>query len=836
MTAALLEDLGACWLVGAIRGAPARVDADLEHPLDAGTRLCAWRVGAGGDWSGLEAAVQRAAASIRPARGAILAIGTGRPHGRMLLGLTASAVERRARDPGRWRRHPVLSRRLREALERIPHDPAALELRARSRPRDGRLWWAWGAALRRTGRYREAARALRRAVLVTPPPAAPALLQELSVALLGDGDAKGAEWYACQVVAQAATPAAEVEARFTLAGAWLATGRLELAEAAFRELVEAALDRGDRFLAARALRRRVVCLTALGQHAKADRALAAALDPPDDPAGASVAEAVEACELHAAWAENQKAAGLVDEAEGHLRTMLAVASRYGLVHAARRARVALAWTSLRSGALQAAVAGAEGVLEETRASDPALAAVAAYVAAEVRFQMRDHAAADRLLAVAEAGPRGPTRGESGPLCRVENLEWMVASLRGRMLRRAGLAERAQNVLEAGIGALERAPGWALGRHVAVEWQEERVPLYGLAVENAAALGAWDAAVVFAEAAGTRIVRERPADGDKAPRPTPDAIAAGLVLLADAGVDAVTLACGAEDLLVVHHGPDEARFLVPGAAPLVRRLVSEIQAAQAAQGPLQALLAILGRSLEAPLSPLARHRRPLALVPHGILRAVPWDLVPLHGRALTAVRPTAELLSLGMVDERGPRGGEGAVLLGPGRTLQPALADALEGAVPDGVRVVRDVGAVDLVGALSRGWSLVLAEGGPKHLDLAGGALTVPAVLERRLPPGVVLLGNAWAAACRGPEGLAAALLAAGASAVVAPVGPVGEAECARFLGELATRLARGEPLLSAFHAARSVTAASLGPWGWSALAPFRVMTRSVCVLAGRGGA
>lgn len=802
------QALGACWLIAAIQGGEAALDVDLVSPLGRGVRLCAWRIGEGGDWSGLESALRRAVEVVRPARGAVLALGTGEPFGSTLLGITAASVERRARR--RWRHRPVLSRRLREALERMPHDPDALELRARARPREAGLWWAWGSALRRSRRGAEAVPVLRRAVVLQPAPAQGALLQELAGVLLAEGEPAQAEWFAGQALAQAEDPRAELLARRALAAAWLDLGRHGPALAALAPLQDLALASGERALALGCARMRVAGLAALGRFAEAREVGALALLPWQPSAFPShdttLAEAGEAVELWSAAALALQLAGSPHDARAAWSAMGQVAEGYGLRHLAGRARLGVAWSSLVGGDVRAAASDAEALLADTAVLEEEVRVSAAYVLAECRFHLEDtrgaRAALDLVERGARPGARLDLRRAGAPLV------WMTASLRARLAVRDGEPAEALSVLLDAVARADHEGSEAQDPWAPADWLDAHVPLRALAAEVLVAGGRDGEALLHADRAGLRGLQGRRVGVGMVPAPTEGDVDRGRSLLREAGVDTLVLQLGVQDLLVFQEGPETTTARVVGVAPLLRRLVAEIAGAPSGSPSMDDLLAALGHALAPALSGVGTRPGPLALLPHGPLRDVPWELLPVHGQALGARRPIAQLPSLAWVVPGAPADPRGRTLLGPGVADAP-LADA-----------------TDLLDAIGPGWTLVVADGGPDRLHLRGGPLHAADVLARALPKGTVLLATGRAPGARG-HALAEALLAAGAETVVAPATAIGRDESAAVLTELAGALSGGAALLPALRAACRAVAPASGAGGRSSAPRFRVLTRSI---------
>jgi hypothetical protein len=777
VTASAVDVRAPRWLIAALR-----VDAAPDAPVTAriGTEqfLCAWP--AEGD-AGLREAVAAAAPALRDALTAHVGLGVGLPCSGTLLGATPSAIERRARV-STARRGIRLSRRLAGALEGLADMPVAYEILARAHPSVRARWTAWADVLEAANLPDEAASVRARG------------------ARLARREARRA--------------AAMIDAELHEAASVLLAGRAGRAEALFARCEARSRDLGDLPRLLRAVRGRLAALVHLDELGGAERLCARVLASlPTAPMLASADHVLEGTGLKdgreanetvatlASTARTAVAAGRIGDARARFRSMLEVAEQHRMYTQARQARLGMAWAELRAGNADLAAAWCEKVIGEARGADPAAAALAAWVCAEARLSLSDFDEAARLLEVTEGALAVGAWAQSSLLPDEVPLPWVVASLRARILRSRHEEARALEILEHAIHEVERQ-GSALSGG---PWPDVRVHLYGLAAEIAASLEAWDRVARWGPAAASPGIRPGQHIPDGAP-----------------GVDTVTLVCGLEDVLVLHHGRAPDARLV-GRAPLVRKLAREIVDAQTSCGPLQGVLTLLSQALAESLAPLAGTTRPLAIRADDELRAIPWDLVPVHGRALATHRPVIELAVPGPRVRRAATSA-GRCLLGTGLPLPPADRATL---AASGVRFL-DATRETLREPAA--WTLLWCGGGPRRLTLADGEAPWWELAEAGIPGGVFLLGGAWPDDAA-TERIAAALVAAGADAVVAPATRVPEPESRAPLVDLATRLAAGEPLPRAFQLARVRAAGSFGPWGWTALAPYRLVVGNTDLIA-----
>lgn len=839
------------WLVGVV---PADVAADrladVEHTRPDGTKLVAFA--AGTDAAALLATLRRARPWRLPGRPGTWDFGPALrlPSG-ALVGSGASLVQVRGLRAGRaW---PLSSRRLVAALRRYdaaPSTPAddaftALEHLAWSLPRDPELWGRLTVQLNNRHDAPAAIRAGRRAVRNAEGRDRRVALRRLADACVEAGRFAAAERIARRLVerALAEDDADEgVRCTYTLGNALRNLGRLTDAEPRFAEVARGAATRGPAFtlLRIRASRMQLWTLARMGRYADAERIGAAnaipapsepmlavgtlpvSLDPPTLPRP----QVIEHINLYATWAEAALESGRAEDAERRYRAMYDLATRHQLRSHAMRARFGLAWATLRLGQLDIATAWCRFKPGQFEEGNEGFVAPLRYLQGEVALARGDLAPAAACAAEVREALEAGRAGASGLPGRSPHLEWCCLSLEARIAARRGEVEQALVLAQEGIAVVERTLADVGGPLACPQFLDDKVPLYGTAVEAAAALGRWDEALLAAEAAATRAIRERVNGAGVLPAPTLADVQVGLGALQGAGCAAVTLFAGPTDLLIFDHTGGRHERLV-GMSARMRGLVSQVEAALHRGGPVPELLWAAAAQLEPLTRLVGESTAPLVLFPHGWLRSLPWDLLPVGDGTLAERRPVATGLSLSTtttcaLSERRRR----SLLLAP----TVLTADLLRGAVAT-LRpgLVQFAGKTDLLDAMGDAWTLLVAHGAPRALQLADGELPTSTLLEERWGGGIVLLASCSTAAV--PNGttdpldiVAPALIACGSDAVVAPTVPVPAAGALQFLTTLASRLDRGEPLGDAFRAARLATVDTPGT------AAFQVLVRNVGAL------
>ena len=267
--------------------------------------------------------------------------------------------------------------------------------------------------------------------------------------------------------------------------------------------------------------------------------------------------------------------------------------------------------------------------------------------------------------------------------------------------------------------------------------------------------------------------------------------------------------------------------IPGVASRVRRLALQIETALSECGPMAPLLATLATILAPALAPLKGGASPVLILPHGQLRAVPWDLVPVDGVPLGSTRDVAEGLSLGLL-RRSTGASTGSVtLVGP--DLRSSDLAPLESS---SAHLSRGATVADLFVALKQGRTIIVAHSTSTTLRMQDRTIESTELLEQTIPGGVVLLASCSPARSRGApdplDTLAPALLACGAAAVLASTVPMAARESIQFVADVERAMTPGTSILAAFSSVRRSTVdREAGP---ASCCAFRVIIRDLSLL------
>ena len=616
------------WLIAALHRAD-RVDADLDGPIDDHTQLAAWWIGQR-DRAELDRALTGAAKAIVGARGALLTVGAGTAHGGLLMGLTAATVERAALRTREWAPHPRLSRRLHALLSGMPTSTAALEIRARARPRDVAIHAEWAAALARAGRYAAAVEVMDRTLRRFPGSADAARLTALAEWLLCSNDTSRAVRTARAATRRAVAPREQLEALTRYAEACVAAGRVERACGVWRSVEAAALGLGDVDHADVARVEAAWCGT------RGDSAVEIGALPPRPGLRAAAAPRrsgeIEAAFLYAGAAAAKGDVVALEDAWRGLAALPAWALPAGV------GRVGQGWAALVSGRPREAALMCVDVLDAPEA-DADVRAVAAYVRAEADLAGLDGVGADTSVAMAARAfaeaPNADLHGRGGA-----QLRWMVPNLEARVARWRGEDATAHRLALRAVDALDASRGARIGRWAPDEWLSSRHAPYVLAAELAVGVSDPDTIGALLEGGRWFVSRGvRPPGGPERRRAVERARGAAR----DEGVELLVLACGTEDVIGWTGAGRVVRSV--GAAHVTRQVVAGILDRARVDGALDKLLQLLGQTLERVLEPAFRVGQPLALAPVGLLASVPWERVPVAGRTIPQLRPVIEVPSL-----------------------------------------------------------------------------------------------------------------------------------------------------------------------------------------------
>jgi CHAT domain-containing protein len=383
--------------------------------------------------------------------------------------------------------------------------------------------------------------------------------------------------------------------------------------------------------------------------------------------------------------------------------------------------------------------------------------------------------------------------------------WRAGTLRlrpvlppGRGQLAADLAALRRATAEAEQARLDGAPTRALDREVA-QW-EAQVRAHS---RRAGAGGVW-------AVAGTQV---------RAARTYADALqGAVLVELVEVGDELLAVTVTARRVRLHRLGPAAVAGQHADAIAFALRRLATAHNAAVLDRSVRSLHAGAAALDAAVLGPLAHELgdRPLVVVPTGGLQSVPWSLLPrATGRPVT-VSPSAEL----WLDSQARRHGHRPVALvaAAGPRLPAAVREVHEVAAVRDAQVLtgEDASAAAVLAAMGRADTVHVAAHGRLRVDnpmfssleLADGPLTIYDLEHVRQAPRVVVLpacqsGQPDVRAGDEVMGLAQALLAVGAGAVVATVLPVDDEATRPLMVDLHRHLAAGAPVATALVSAQS---------------------------------
>jgi len=216
------------------------------------------------------------------------------------------------------------------------------------------------------------------------------------------------------------------------------------------------------------------------------------------------------------------------------------------------------------------------------------------------------------------------------------------------------------------------------------------------------------------------------------------------------------------------------------------------------------------------------RRPLAITPSHATRGVPWS-VTAAGRVVFV----NSLASSGGTDTQ-PAGASALTIAGPHLDAAEHEAELVAGQYRAGgsdvwiARSKRDVLQGLEHSTLAHFACHGIGDGADGALQLFDGTLRASDVTRCTKLPSVVVLSacNAAATGRSSVNGLAAGLVAAGVSTVIAPVAPINDRRSVHFMARLHQHLAHGESPAAALAAATSYPSGRIDP----AAAPFVCLT------------
>jgi len=219
---------------------------------------------------------------------------------------------------------------------------------------------------------------------------------------------------------------------------------------------------------------------------------------------------------------------------------------------------------------------------------------------------------------------------------------------------------------------------------------------------------------------------------------------------------------------------------------LRRLLLRFGSPERSERQLLAEADRLDRTVLAPLAPRLGTASELVLAPTTVLHSVPWSLLPTVGGRPVSVVPSAAWWARAAERSRGPWPGRVTLVAGPGVPAGEAEVRELADGYPAPAVLTGPAATVDAVTAALDGAGLahIAAHGNFRadqpllsSLRLADGPLTAYDLERLTSAPRLIMLASCSAAMAEvtpGDElmGFAAALLAQGTGAVVAPLLPV----------------------------------------------------------------